>query len=94
MYSLAAAQGSSDSDVLQYSRHEFSTFYLQHEEREQHWVDGQDPNWHLDGTPHIDHDHLILAITGVFDDESLPEAGTTPPSIFSCRRYRSSVQVW
>ena len=37
-------------------------------------VDPQDPNWHLDGTPHTDYSTLILAISGHLED------GTTPPA--------------
>jgi hypothetical protein len=68
-----------DSDILHYSRHEFNTFYLQHAERQPHEVDPQDPNWHLDGTAHIDHDHLIVAISGYLNNGFLPESGETPP---------------
>jgi hypothetical protein len=78
-----------DSDILRYARHEFATFYLQHEERQQHAVDSGDPNWHLDGTRHIDHNHLVVAIagyvqgsasTGIKDDpakDSVPAPGAT-----------------
>lgn len=53
-----------DSHVLQYARHEFSTYFLQHAERKFHALDATDANWHLDGTRHIDHNHLIVAIAG------------------------------
>lgn len=79
LFSLAAAGKSGDSDLLQYSRHEFSTFYLQHAERQPHDVAADDPNWHLDGTPHIDHDHLVLAIAGSVDGGARPLPGATPP---------------
>ena len=62
LYALARAR--TDSDVLQYSRHEFHTHLLAHSERAPHALDPGDPNWHLDGTPHIDHDHQLLAIDG------------------------------
>jgi hypothetical protein len=39
-------------------------------------VDPQDPNWHLDRTPHVDYTTLIFALTGHFDDGSIPEAGS------------------
>lgn len=78
LFSVAASTDSENSDVLQYSRHEFNTFYLQHEERQDHEVDATDPNWHLDGSPHIDHDHLVLAIGALLPDGSVPEAGATP----------------
>jgi cytoskeletal protein CcmA (bactofilin family) len=58
------ADRANESSMLQYSRHEFTTYFLQHNERTAHAVDPSDPQWHLDGTPHIDHDHLIVAIGG------------------------------
>jgi hypothetical protein len=70
LFAISAA-GTADSDVLHYSRHEFNTYFLQHEERQNHAVDPSDPNWHQDGTPHIDHNHQLLAIEGTL-------AGGTP----------------
>lgn len=80
MFVHPAANPSADSDILAYSRHEFSTYFLQHEEREKHDL-SSDPNWHRDGTPHIDHDHLILAIGGSLAGGALPRAGATPPFV-------------
>lgn len=79
LFSIAAADSTRDSDLLQYSRHEFNTFYLQHQERQPHEVDPTDGNWHVDGTRHIDHNHLVLAIAGRFSDGSRPAPGATPP---------------
>lgn len=62
--SLEPADKDDESNILQYSRHEFKSFYLQHQERQLHTLDPTDPNWHGDGSPHIDHDHLLVAITG------------------------------
>jgi hypothetical protein len=78
LYALAAGEGR-DSDVLQYSRHEFLSYLLAHEERAPHAIDAGDPNWHLDGTPHIDHDHQILAIEGTLPTGAKPAPGATPP---------------
>ena len=64
-------------DILQYSRHEFNTHFLHHEERKAHAVDPLDSNWHLDGSPHIDHDFLILSMAGELEDGSVPEPGET-----------------
>ena len=77
LFQISAPAGSTDSDILKYSRHEFNTYFLQHEEREEHNVDPSDPNWHLDGTPHIDHDHLVVAIIGSVGDAT-PTPGATP----------------
>lgn len=67
------------SDVLQYSRHEFHTHLLAHAERGSHALDPEDPNWHLDATRHIDHDHQILAIDARLLSLLPPPAGSTPP---------------
>ena len=73
----ASDPSSSDSDTLRYSRHEFTTYFLQHAERQPHAVDPTDPNWHMDGSPHVDHNHLILAIAGKLGQRR-PDPGATP----------------
>ncbi|MGE0682154.1 MAG: hypothetical protein AB7P69_14805 [Candidatus Binatia bacterium] len=73
-----AASSSADSDTLQYSRHEFSTFYLQHAEHLPHTTDPTDGNWHLTGSRHIDHNTLVLAIAGTVNG-SAPAPGATAP---------------
>lgn len=78
LFSLEGASND-DSDILRYSRHEFSTYFLSHDERQVHELDPNDPSWHLDGSRHIDHDHLLVAIVGAFDDGSTPVPGATPP---------------
>ncbi len=78
MFVVPADTGATDSDELHYSRHEFVTYFLQHQERQPHAVDATDGNWHLDGSPHIDHDHLILAIGGRLNDGSKPAPGASP----------------
>jgi hypothetical protein len=47
-------------------------------ERQPHAVDPTDGNWHLDGTRHVDHDHLILAISGKVNGLAAPAPGATP----------------
>lgn len=63
------------SDSLHYFRHSFETYCEDHLRGGVKEVDPQDPNWHLDGTPHVDYTTLIFALTGHFDDGSIPEAG-------------------
>ena len=77
LYTISAANAG-DSNVLQYSRHEFNTYFLQHDERLPHAVDASDTAWHADGTPHINHDHLVVAIAGMLSNGSLPLPGATP----------------
>jgi len=77
LFSIASANSTVDSDILGYSRHEFNTFYLQHGERQAHQV--VDGAWHTDGTRHVDHDHLVLALSATLANGSLPTPGATPP---------------
>jgi hypothetical protein len=73
-----ASNPNTDSDALNYSRHEFVSYFLQHGERAYHEVEANDPNWHLDGTPHIDHNLLILAVRARLQNGTLPMPGATP----------------
>ncbi len=76
--SVESVNSATDSDVLSYARHEFNTFFVQHEENQAHSLDPSDPNWHLDGSPHIDHNHQILAIAADLYGGGTPAAGATP----------------
>ena len=76
LYTVLPSNGPSNSNILGYSRHEFNTFYLQHSERQAHQV--IDGDWHGDGTRHVDHDHLVLAIAGTLANGALPVPGATP----------------
>lgn len=72
-------QGDGDiSDVLSYWRHEFRTYKEEHR-----WADrfatSDDEEWHDDGTPHIEHDRIVVAITGRLPNGQRPAAGATPP---------------
>jgi hypothetical protein len=71
--------GSPDSLELLYDRHEFETYRSQHQHDGGYGLDATDPRWHVDGTRHIDHDHLVLAIRGFVENKGTPNEGTTPP---------------
>lgn len=86
MFILPSAS-TADSDILHYSRHEFSTYFLQHAERQPHAVDPTDGNWHLDGTYHVDHNHLILAISGRENSGNRPAPGATPSFTLVTKTY-------
>jgi hypothetical protein len=51
------------SDMLTYWRHEFHTYRTAHVLGGTHYVDAN--GFHPDGTFHIDHDHVILAVHGL-----------------------------
>lgn len=71
--------GTPHSFELVYDRHEFVTYQREHVHEAGLALDRRDPRWHVDGTPHVDHDHLVLAISGRLEDGSLPVPGATPP---------------
>jgi hypothetical protein len=75
---IRSVNGAKKSDMIFYDRHSFQVYYENHYERGPHELDPDDPDYHLDGTRHIDHDHLILAITGHLNDGTTPIPGATP----------------
>jgi hypothetical protein len=62
---------------LTYWRHEFTTYREQHRKRDERMT--ADGEWHVDGTRHIDNDHLVVAIAGTLADGRPPRPGATPP---------------
>ncbi len=69
----------SDSTVLDYWRHEFRTYKRDHRQIDDLRTTGNVPDWHANGTYHVDHDHLVIAVRGTFSDGSMPAAGATSP---------------
>jgi len=70
--------GDTTSDALTYWRHEFRTYKQDHRRNDVHRTD-DDADWHADGTPHIDHDRIVVAISGMLMSGSRPAPGATPP---------------
>jgi len=70
--------GDTTSDALTYWRHEFRTYKQDHRRNDVHRTD-DDPDWHADGTPHIDHDKIVVAVSGMLASGSPPAPGATPP---------------
>jgi hypothetical protein len=79
IYAIADPLGTPHSFELVYDRHEFNTYREQHAHAGGYGLDPGDPAWHTDGTRHIDHDHLIVAIRGLMEDGSTPKPGATLP---------------
>lgn len=75
--------GNPDSMELTYDRHEFNTYREQHSHTGGYGLDPTDPAWHTDGTYHVDHNRLVLAIKGTVENQGLPPAGQTPNFDFS-----------
>jgi hypothetical protein len=65
------------SAQLSYWRHEFATYKQEHRRRDARGLDN-DPDWHVDGTYHVDHDHIVVAIRGTMPNGLPPTPGTTP----------------
>ena len=70
--------GDPDSMELTYDRHEFNTYRDQHAHVNGYGLDPSDPAWHTDGTYHVDHDHLVIAIKGTVENQGPPAPGKTP----------------
>ena len=66
------------SDTLAYWRHEFATYKQQHQQLHDFALD-QDPNWHMDGTYHVNHDKIVVAINATTNGVSHLARGMTPP---------------
>jgi hypothetical protein len=78
------------STVLSYWRHEFRTYKQQHRQADSFNTD-DDPDWHADGSPHVDHDFIVVAIRGHRTDGMTMAPGATAPfklAIMSDREER------
>jgi hypothetical protein len=65
------------STTLSYWRHEFGT-YKEEEQSAKHRPGDAADEWHADGTRHVDHDHIVVALRGTFADGTTPSPGATP----------------
>ena len=70
--------GNPDSLSLTYDRHEFNTYRAEHSHIGGLGLDPSDRAWHTDGTFHVDHNRLVLAIKGTVENQGPPPAGRTP----------------
>ena len=72
------ANAATASDTLAYWRHEFRTYKQKHRQADA-WRTDEDPEWHADGSPHIDHNHIVVAVSGRLPNGQRPAPGATPP---------------
>jgi hypothetical protein len=70
--------GSTTSDLLEYWRHEFRTYKQEHRRVDARRANDEDPAWHADGSYHVDHDRIVVAIRGSRDGGGRLEPGATP----------------
>lgn len=66
------------SNTFTYWRHEFATYKQAHRTLDA-WENADDTDWHADGSYHVDHDHLVIAIRGILPNGSAPAPGATRP---------------
>jgi hypothetical protein len=66
------------SAVLSYWRHEFRSYKAKHRTDDAFSTD-DDPEWHANGTPHIDHDRIVIAIRGERSDGLTLAPGASDP---------------
>ena len=75
IYAIADDKGKPNSFSLLYDRHEFQTYKWEHVHEGNLILDPDDPAWHLDGTRHIDHDNLVIALHAPRRDGKYPDPG-------------------
>jgi hypothetical protein len=97
IFAIADTLGAPHSFELVYDRHEFNSYRSMHAHEGGYGLDPADPAWHTNGTRHIDHDHLVIAIHGLVEGEGRPAPGQTPPftldiATMSPEHHGSSVQ--
>jgi hypothetical protein len=66
----------SRSDQISYFRHSFEKYCHDHLPGGPKQVNPNDPNWHLDGTPHVDYSALFFEISGLLNGVTKPTPGT------------------
>ena len=76
LFEIRSGSGAA-SDTLSYWRHEFATYKRAHRQKD-HLDAGPDPEWHRDGSRHVDHDHIVVAIRGTVGAGAPPPGETAP----------------
>jgi hypothetical protein len=80
-----SADATSSTELI-YWRHEFRTYKDEHrwdEDRE-----ASDGEWHADGTYHVDHDLIVVAIAGTLPGNTFLTPGATAPFTLVVNSYR------
>jgi hypothetical protein len=91
-FQLEPRQGVS-SDVLHYFRHSFAEYCTAHLPGEAKEVDPTDPNWHRDGSPHVDYSTLIFAFAGKVNGAT-PDAGSAAFTVDMETQLGDGTDVW
>jgi hypothetical protein len=81
------------SDRIDYLRHSFVQYCQDHQAGGPKVVDPADPNWHQDGTPHVDYSTLVFAITGTVDG-TLPTPGSVSTDLSLNTQFGPGTEPW
>jgi hypothetical protein len=84
----------STSNELSYYRHSFAKYCADHQSGGPKQIDPKDPNWHLDGTPHVDYSIVIFAINGHFDNGSVQQPGVVSAKMNVKTTLGDGTGVW
>jgi hypothetical protein len=77
LFQISAGDASASNQLI-YWRHEFKTYKAEHRKVDARRADDEDSDWHADGSYHVDHDHIVVAIAATLPDGSRPIPGATP----------------
>ena len=75
------------SDMILYWRHEFCTWNDAHDPGAAHEMDPLDNDYHADGSRHVDHNHIILKVTGTHGNGGALKPGSIENVVFSIGVY-------
>jgi hypothetical protein len=78
LFEIHSSRGQ-QSTTLAYWRHEFATYKRDHRQKDRLDTDSPTSDWHRDGSRHIEHDHIVVAIRGQIGGAASPAPGETPP---------------
>ena len=81
------------SDRLDYLRHSFAQYCAEHQPGAVREVDPTDPDWHLNGTPHVDYSTLIFAIDGTVNGAE-PPAGSSVSTLSLNTQLGPGTEPW
>jgi hypothetical protein len=96
-FAVEPSQGWLGSNQFYYFRHSFEQYCQDHQPGGPKEVDPTDPNWHRDGTPHVDYSTLIFAISGritMWGVEKPPSPGKVKPGLIMTSDFGTGLNVW
>ena len=86
--------GDSTSNALSYYRHSFVKYCADHQSGGPKQVDPTHPNWHYDGSPHVDYSIVIFALNGHFDNGAAQRPGAVSVHLDLRTSLGNGTQGW